>query len=83
MAKKFEEFNLNRQLLNAVADAGFTEATPIQEKAIAPVLLGVFIFVALRGSVNVAYFNLIYSGFLIFLILMLIHYIRIFNFRKS
>lgn len=52
-------------------------------QAIAPVLLGVFIFVALRGSVNVAYFNLIYSGFLIFLILMLIHYIRIFNFRKS
>ena len=44
MPKKFEEFNLNRQLLNAVADAGFTVATPIQEKAIAPVLSGQDIF---------------------------------------
>ena len=40
MAKSFEEFNLNRQILNAVADAGYTVATPIQEKAIAPVLSG-------------------------------------------
>ncbi|WP_432714916.1 DEAD/DEAH box helicase, partial [Pedobacter sp.] len=40
MPKKFEEFNLNRQILNAVEDAGFTVATPIQEKAIAPVLSG-------------------------------------------
>lgn len=45
-------------------------------QAIAPVLLGGFIFVSLRGSVNVAYFNLIYSGILIFLILMLIHGIK-------
>lgn len=44
MSKTFEEFNLNRQLLNAVADAGFTIATPIQEKAIAPVLSGQDIF---------------------------------------
>jgi ATP-dependent RNA helicase RhlE len=44
MPKKFEEFNLNRQILNAVADAGFTVATPIQEKAIAPVLSGQDIF---------------------------------------
>ena len=44
MSKSFEEFNLNRQLLNAVADAGFTIATPIQEKAIAPVLSGQDIF---------------------------------------
>ncbi|MDR6784793.1 ATP-dependent RNA helicase RhlE [Pedobacter africanus] len=44
MAKSFEEFNLNRQILNAVADAGFTHATPIQEKAIAPVLSGQDIF---------------------------------------
>ena len=44
MPKKFEEFNLNRQILNAVADAGFTIATPIQEKAIAPVLSGQDIF---------------------------------------
>ncbi|RZL02557.1 MAG: DEAD/DEAH box helicase [Pedobacter sp.] len=38
MAKSFEEFNLNRQILNAVADAGYTVATPIQEKAI-PIIL--------------------------------------------
>ncbi|MCX2479274.1 DEAD/DEAH box helicase [Pedobacter sp. MC2016-15] len=44
MSKTFEEFNLNRQILNAVADAGFTVATPIQEKAIAPVLSGQDIF---------------------------------------
>lgn len=44
MAKSFEEFNLNRQILNAVADAGFTTATPIQEKAIARVLSGQDIF---------------------------------------
>lgn len=44
MSKEFEEFNLNRQILNAVADAGFTFATPIQEKAIAPVLSGQDIF---------------------------------------
>ncbi|WP_442588522.1 DEAD/DEAH box helicase [Pedobacter sp. AW31-3R] len=44
MPKTFEEFNLNRQILNAVADAGFTVATPIQEKAIAPVLSGQDIF---------------------------------------
>jgi ATP-dependent RNA helicase RhlE len=44
MAKKFEEFKLNRQILNAVEDAGFTIATPIQEKAIAPVLSGQDIF---------------------------------------
>lgn len=40
MAKSFEEFNLNRQILNAVADAGYEVATPIQEKAIGPVLSG-------------------------------------------
>ena len=44
MPKSFEEFNLNRQILNAVADAGFTVATPIQEKAIAPVLSGQDLF---------------------------------------
>lgn len=40
MTKSFEEFNLNRQILNAVAEAGYTVATPIQEKAIGPVLSG-------------------------------------------
>lgn len=44
MPKLFEEFNLNRQILNAVADAGFVEATPIQEKAIGPVLSGQDLF---------------------------------------
>jgi ATP-dependent RNA helicase RhlE len=44
MSKKFDEFKLNRQILNAVEDAGFTVATPIQEKAIAPVLSGQDIF---------------------------------------
>lgn len=36
----FEDFKLNKQILNAVADAGFTEPTPIQQKAIAPILSG-------------------------------------------
>ncbi|WP_423148083.1 DEAD/DEAH box helicase [Rubrolithibacter danxiaensis] len=36
----FEDFKLNRQILNAVADAGFTTPTPIQQKAITPILAG-------------------------------------------
>jgi len=44
MPKKFDEFKLNRQLLNAVEEAGFTETTPIQEKAIGPVLSGQDLF---------------------------------------
>lgn len=35
----FEQFALNRQLLNAVADLGYTEPTPIQQKTI-PLSLG-------------------------------------------
>ncbi len=35
---KFERFQLNRQLLNAVAELGFVTPTPVQDKAI-PVLL--------------------------------------------
>ncbi|HEX5169974.1 MAG TPA: DEAD/DEAH box helicase [Cyclobacteriaceae bacterium] len=35
----FENFNLNRQLLNAVADLGFTLPTDVQQKAI-PLILG-------------------------------------------
>lgn len=35
----FEDFKLNRQLLNAVEEAGYTEPTPIQQKAI-PLVLG-------------------------------------------
>lgn len=35
----FEQFDLNRQLLNAIADAGYTEPTPIQQQTI-PLCLG-------------------------------------------
>lgn len=35
----FEDFALNRQLLNAVADAGYSQPTPIQQKTI-PLILG-------------------------------------------
>lgn len=35
----FDQFDLNRQLLNAVADLGYTEPTPIQQKTI-PISLG-------------------------------------------
>lgn len=36
----FEDFALNRQLLNAIADAGYETPTPIQEQAIPLVLAG-------------------------------------------
>ncbi|WP_316798036.1 DEAD/DEAH box helicase [Pedobacter frigidisoli] len=59
MAKSFEEFKLNRQILNAVADAGYTVATPIQEKAIGPVLSGQDIFgIAETGTGKTAAFVL-------------------------
>jgi ATP-dependent RNA helicase RhlE len=35
----FDQFELNRQLLNAIADLGYTEPTPIQQKTI-PISLG-------------------------------------------
>ena len=40
MGAAFEDFNFNRQILNAIAGAGYTEATPIQQKAIPPILNG-------------------------------------------
>ncbi|MBC7866162.1 MAG: DEAD/DEAH box helicase [Gloeobacteraceae cyanobacterium ES-bin-316] len=40
MPQSFEDFKLNRQILNAVADAGYTTPTPIQQKAIMPILSG-------------------------------------------
>lgn len=40
MHKSFEDFKFNRQILNAIADAGYTEPTPIQVKAITPILAG-------------------------------------------
>ncbi|MGY3055324.1 ATP-dependent RNA helicase RhlE [Pedobacter sp. UYEF25] len=59
MAKSFKEFKLNRQILNAIADAGFTEATPIQEKAIGPVLSGQDLFgIAETGTGKTAAFVL-------------------------
>jgi ATP-dependent RNA helicase RhlE len=36
----FNDFKLNRQLLNGIADAGFTVPTPIQQKAIPLILAG-------------------------------------------
>ncbi|RYU95837.1 DEAD/DEAH box helicase [Emticicia agri] len=40
MENSFEKFELNRQLLNAVADSGYSEPTPIQDKAIPLILKG-------------------------------------------
>src|SRR6201996_3295708 len=40
MAVVFEDFDFNRQILNAIADAGYTDPTPIQQKAIPPILNG-------------------------------------------
>src|ERR1700759_5464428 len=40
MAETFEDFKFNRQILNAIADAGYTEPTLIQQKAIPPILNG-------------------------------------------
>jgi len=40
MGVAFEDFKFNRQILNAITDAGYTEATPIQQKAIPPILNG-------------------------------------------
>lgn len=37
---QFEQFKLNRQLLNAIEEAGYTAPTPIQEKAIPLALSG-------------------------------------------
>lgn len=40
MSQSFENFKLNKQILNAISDAGYSKPTPIQEKAIAPILSG-------------------------------------------
>jgi ATP-dependent RNA helicase RhlE len=34
MAVTFEDLKFNRQILNAIADAGYTEPTPVQQKAL-------------------------------------------------
>lgn len=36
----FEDFKLNRQILNAIAEAGYETPTEIQQKAITPILAG-------------------------------------------
>ncbi|NEU08442.1 DEAD/DEAH box helicase [Flavihumibacter sp. R14] len=59
MSPSFEDFKLNRQLLNAVADAGYTIPTPIQQKAIMPILSGQDIMgVAQTGTGKTAAFVL-------------------------
>lgn len=40
MISSFQDFKLNKQLLNAIADAGFVTPTSIQKKAIPPILSG-------------------------------------------
>ncbi len=40
MEKTFEQFELNKQLLSAIAEAGYTTPTPIQQKAIPVILHG-------------------------------------------
>lgn len=40
MAVDFADFKFNRQISDAIADAGYTDATPIQQKAIPPILNG-------------------------------------------
>lgn len=40
MQKKFEDFGFNKQVLNAISDVGYSQPTPIQEKAIPPILNG-------------------------------------------
>lgn len=40
MSTGFEDFKFNKQVLNAIADAGYTEATAVQQKAIPPILNG-------------------------------------------
>jgi ATP-dependent RNA helicase RhlE len=40
MGATFEDFKFNRQILNAIDDAGYTEPTPVQQKAMPPILNG-------------------------------------------
>jgi ATP-dependent RNA helicase RhlE len=55
----FEVFKLNKQLLSAVADAGYTQPTEIQLKAIPPILAGQDIFgIAQTGTGKTAAFLL-------------------------
>ncbi|MBC7744156.1 MAG: DEAD/DEAH box helicase [Flavobacterium sp.] len=59
MPHTFADFKLNPQILNAVADAGYTMPTPIQQKAIMPILSGQDIMgVAQTGTGKTAAFVL-------------------------
>ena len=59
MPQSFQDFKLNPQILNAIADAGFTEPTPIQQKAIAPILSGQDLMgIAQTGTGKTAAFTL-------------------------
>ncbi|MFN5704680.1 MAG: DEAD/DEAH box helicase, partial [bacterium] len=40
MSKEFEKFELNKQLLNAIEEMGYSKPTPIQEKGIPPMMNG-------------------------------------------
>lgn len=40
MGASFEDFKFNRQILNAIADAGYTEATDVQQKTMPSILNG-------------------------------------------
>tara|TARA_B110000879_G_scaffold178110_1_gene233112 strand:+ start:891 stop:2186 length:1296 start_codon:yes stop_codon:yes gene_type:complete len=55
----FEELKITRQFLNAIADSGFTEPTPIQCKAIPPICAGQDVIgVAQTGTGKTAAFAL-------------------------
>jgi ATP-dependent RNA helicase RhlE len=59
MQSTFADFKLNKQLLTAVEEAGYTEPTPIQQKAITPILAGQDIMgVAQTGTGKTAAFVL-------------------------
>lgn len=59
MQSTFADFKLNKQLLTAVEEAGYTKPTPIQQKAITPILAGQDIMgVAQTGTGKTAAFVL-------------------------
>lgn len=59
MQASFEDFKLNKQLLNAIAEAGYSTPTEIQQKAITPILAGQDIMgVAQTGTGKTAAFVL-------------------------
>jgi len=58
-APSFNDFKLNKQLLNAVADSGFTEPTPVQEQTIPLLLAGHDVLgIAQTGTGKTAAFGL-------------------------